>query len=145
MSPMKRRWNISLWLGFLIVVASILSYIPLFVRFPITRDVPWANYLLFLAAVILLVVGLKRAYGDSQNYRGKISGPILSVLSLGLIGFFCYVIMVASKSGPAPDAIKVGQAAPAFTLTSAAGKQVALADLLKDNRGALLIFYRGYW
>ena len=142
---MNRRWNISLWLGFLIVVASILSYIPLFVRFPITRDVPWANYLLFLAGVILLVAGLKRAYGDPQNYRGKISGPILSVLSLGIIGFFCYVIMVASKSGPAPNAIQVGQAAPTFTLAGADGKQVALTDLLKDNRGALLIFYRGYW
>jgi len=142
---MKRRWNISLWLGFLLVVASILAYIPLFVRFPITRDVPWANYLLFLAAVILLIVGLKRAYGDSQNYRGKISGPILSVLSLGLIGFFCYVILVASKAGPAPGAIQAGQPAPQFTLASADGKQVSLADLVKDKRGALLIFYRGYW
>jgi hypothetical protein len=142
---MKRRWNISLWLGFLLVVASILSYIPLFVRFPITRDVPWANYLLFLAAVILLLVGLKRAYGDPANYRGKISGPILSVLSLGLIGFFCYVILVESKAAPAPNAIQAGQPAPQFTLASADGKQVSLADLVKDKRGALLIFYRGYW
>ncbi|HEV2686934.1 MAG TPA: hypothetical protein VGV35_00225 [Bryobacteraceae bacterium] len=143
---MKRRWNISLWAGFAVVILSVVSYIPLFTLFPVTRDVPWANYLLFLVGALLLIVGLKRAFGQPQLYRGKISGPILSVLSLLIIGFFCFGILYASKQIPtSPDAVRVGQQAPPFTLASADGKQIALADSLKDNRGALLIFYRGYW
>ena len=143
---MKRRWNISLWAGFAVVILSVVSYIPLFTLFPVTRDIPWANYLLFAAGALLLATGLKRAFGQPELYRGKISGPILGVLSLLMIGFFCFGVLYASKQIPAsPDVVRVGQPAPPFTLASADGKQIALTDLLKDNRGALLIFYRGYW
>ena len=43
---MKRRWNWPIWVGFVVVVAGLFSY-ELFARFPITRDFPWANFLLF--------------------------------------------------------------------------------------------------
>jgi hypothetical protein len=143
---MKRRANLTLWAGFAVILLAVVSYIPLFARFPMTRDVPWANYLLFLAGALLLGVGLKRAFTQSQLYRGKISGSILSVLSLLIIGLFCFGVIFASKQIPSSlDAVRVGQPAPPFTLTSADGKQIALDDLLKNNRGALLIFYRGYW
>lgn len=143
---MQRRWNINLWAGFAVVLLSVVSYIPLFTLFPITRDVPWANYLLFVAGALLLFIGMKRAFGDPQHYRGKISGSILSVLSLLMIGLFCFGTVYASKQIPAAaNAPHVGQPAPAFTLAAADGKQITLADLLKGNRGALLIFYRGYW
>jgi peroxiredoxin len=55
---------------------------PFFARYPITRDFPWANLPLFAAAGILLVMGLVRAFGNPKAYRGKISGPILTTLSL---------------------------------------------------------------
>ncbi|HYL78801.1 MAG TPA: hypothetical protein VEU96_31720 [Bryobacteraceae bacterium] len=143
---MQRRWNINLWAGFAIVLLSVVSYVPLFTLFPVTRDVPWANYLLFLAGALLLFIGMKRAFGDPQHYRGKISGSILSVLSLLMIGVFCFGTLYASKQIPnSPNAPRLGQPAPAFTLASADGKQIALADLIQGNRGALLIFYRGYW
>jgi len=143
---MQRRWNIHLWAGFAIVLLSVISYIPLFTLFPVTRDVPWVNYLLFIAGALLLFIGMKRAFGDPQHYRGKISGSILSVLSLLMIGVFCFGTLYASKQIPtSANAPHVGQPAPTFSLTGADGKQIALADLLKGNRGALLIFYRGYW
>ena len=135
-----------MWAGFAIVVLSVISYIPVFAIFPITRDVPWVNYLLFLAGGALLALGLKRAYGEPERYRGKISGPILSALSLLIAGFFVFGVLYLTKQLPASsEAPHVGQTAPAFTLTDANGKQVSLADLLKGDRGVLLIFYRGYW
>jgi hypothetical protein len=143
---LKRRWNILLWIGFTIVVLSVLSYIPVFALFPITRDVPWVNYLLFVAGGVLLAVGLRRAYGEPDRYRGKISGPILSVLSLLIAGFFVFGVLYLTKQLPASsEAPRVGQPAPVFALADANGKQTALADLLYGRRGALLIFYRGYW
>jgi hypothetical protein len=135
-----------LWAGFAIVVLSLISYLSVFYLFPITRDVPWVNYLLFLAGGALLALGLKRAYGQPERYRGKISGLILSVLSLLIAGSFVVVVLYLSKQLPASaGAPRVGQPAPTFTLTDAYAKQVSLADLLKGNRGVLLIFYRGYW
>ena len=145
-SSVKRRWNISIWAGFAIVLLSLVSYIPVFAPFPITRDVPWVNYLLFVVGGVLLAVGLKRAYREPDRYRGKISGPILSVLSLFIAGFFVVGVLYLTKQLPASSgAPQVGQPAPQFTLANIDGKQTALADLLKGHRGVILIFYRGYW
>ena len=143
---LKRRWNIPIWAGFAIVVLSVISYIPVFALFPSTRDVPWVNYLLFLTGGVLLALGLKRAYREPDRYRGKISGPILSVLSLLIAGFFVLGILVLTKQLPASSGTPhVGQPAPQFTLANIDGKQIALADLLKGHQGVILIFYRGYW
>ena len=118
----------------------------MFAPFPITRDVPWVNYLLFVVGGVLLAVGLKRAYREPDRYRGKISGPILSVLSLFIAGFFVVGVLYLTKQLPASSgAPQVGQPAPQFTLANIDGKQTALADLLKGHRGVILIFYRGYW
>jgi drug/metabolite transporter (DMT)-like permease len=143
---MKRRRNILIWAGFAIAVVALVSYTPLFAQFPVTRDVPWANYLLFAVAICLLAVGLKRAFKEPQVYRGKITGSILGILSVLMLAFFCFVIFYAGKQVPASlDALRPGQPAATFTLADANGKQVELSGLLKGNRGALLIFYRGYW
>jgi len=143
---MRRRWNIPIWAGFAIVLLALFSYLPVFSLFPVTRDFPWVNLLLFLAGICLLALGLKRAFGDSKIYRGKVFGSILTAFSLAVFGLFCYGIFFASKDVPRADnAPRVGQAAPDFTLASAGGSQVALSDLLKRNRAVLLIFYRGYW
>ena len=82
---MQRHWNLPIWAGFAIVVVAIASYIPIFAVFPDTRDVPWANYLLFLLGGGLLAVGVKRAFQDPQHYRGKVSGSIVAALSVLLL------------------------------------------------------------
>jgi hypothetical protein len=143
---LKRRWNIPIWAGFAIVVLSLISYIPVFALFPITRDVPWVNYMLFVLGGVLLAIGLKHAYREPDRYRGKISGPVLSMLSLLIAGFFVLGILVLTKQLPASSgAPHVGHPAPQFTLANIDGKQIALADLLKGHQGVILIFYRGYW
>ena len=150
----KRNWNWSLWVGFLFVLAGFLSY-PFFARFPITRDFPLANFLLFGFGGIFLLVGLVRAFGKPQSYRGKIVGPILAVLSVVVFGFFSYLIFYELRQLPSSTAApRVGEKAPAFTLPDQDNNQVSLADLLSapassastaKANAVLLIFYRGFW
>ena len=151
---MKKRWNWSLWVGFLFVLAGFLSY-PFFAQFPATRDFPWANFLLFGLGGILLLVSLVRAFGKPQLYRGKIFSPILAVLSVLVFGFFSYLIFYQLRQVPgSTGAPRVGQKAPEFTLPDQNDKQVSLAELLSSPvssastakaNGVLLIFYRGFW
>jgi len=149
---MKRSWNWSLWFGFLFVLAGFLSY-PFFAQFPVTRDFPWANFLLFAVGGIFLLVGLVRAFGKPQSYRGKIAGSILAALSVVVFGFFSYLIFYALRQLPSSTgAPRVGERAPAFTLPDQDNNQVSLADLLSapassasTAKAVLLIFYRGFW
>jgi cytochrome oxidase Cu insertion factor (SCO1/SenC/PrrC family) len=128
------------------------SYPLFFARFPATRDVPWASWLLFVAGLAMLIVGLRRAFGQPERYKGKVAGPIFGVLSLALVGLFLFLTVVASKQLPPPSSrvVKVGGQAPDFTLPDPQGQPVRLYDVLGGAAGrsgswALLIFYRGYW
>jgi hypothetical protein len=142
----KRHWNVLIWAGFAIVIVALVSYIPIFTPFPVTRDIPWANYLLFLLGGALLAVGLKRAFRDPEHYRGKISGSILAVLSVLLCGSFVGGLLYFGKQIPSGErALHPGQPAPPFVLQDIAGKQVASSELLKSHRAIVLVFYRGYW
>ena len=143
---MKRNRNFLIWIGFAIVLIALVSYIPVFALFPATRDIPWANYLLFLIGGAFLGIGLKRAFRDPSRYRGKVSGTILAVLSTLLLTLFVVSVTWLSKQiPPSTTALTVGQKAPDFALADAAGKQVSSSEILKNHRGVLLIFYRGYW
>jgi hypothetical protein len=143
---LKRRRNILSWAGFAIVLVALVSYIPFFALFPSTRDIPWANYLLFLIGGVLLAVGLRCAFRDPERYRGKISGSILAALSFLLIALFVAGVTYFAKQIPSgATALGVSQKAPPFVLADATGKQVSSTGLLKDHRGLVLVFYRGYW
>jgi hypothetical protein len=162
---LKRSWNPRLWTGFALVLVGVLSYPFFFVRFPVTRDFPWANLLLLALAVFLLITGLRRAFRQSQAYRGKVSGTILASLSAVLVGLFLFTIFYLARQLPeSRGAPAVGQIAPDFTLADENGSTVTLSSLLNSSfytndwpagpgsgdargktAGALLIFYRGYW
>ncbi len=142
---MKRSWNWSLWVGFLFALAGFLSY-TFFAQFPITRDFPWVNLLLFCVGGIFLVVGLFRAFGRSQIYRGKIFGPILATLAISMFGLLSYVLFYELRQvPPSTGAPRVGQKAPQFTLSDQDGKEVSLGDLVGRSKAVALIFYRGFW
>ena len=68
---MKRRRNILNWAGFAVILVAFVSYIPFFALFPATRDVPWANYLLFLIGGALIAVGVRRAFHDPEHNRAR--------------------------------------------------------------------------
>jgi hypothetical protein len=114
-----------------------------FASVPITRDFPWANLLLFGIGGVLLIVGLFRAFGRPQLYRGKVFGSILTAIVLFVFGFFSYEIFYVLSQVPlSAQAPRVGEKAPEFTLPDQDEKPVALADLLSSSKGVALIFYR---
>jgi len=142
---MKRRWNWPIWVGFIFTVAGLFSY-GFFVRFPTTRDFPWANLLLFGIGAVLLIVGLFRAFGRPQVYRGKIFGAIFTAIAVLVVAFFSYASFYVVRQVPASrGAPHVGQKAPDFLLLDQNGKPVGLGDLLSGSRAVALIFYRGFW
>jgi len=142
---MKRKWNWAIWVGFLFAIAGLFSY-EFFARFPVTRDFPWANFLLFGIGIALLIVGLFRGFGRPQVYRGKIFGSIFAAIAVLFVAFFSYVIFyVLHQVPPSTGAPRVGQKAPDFLLLDQNGKPVGLGDLLSNSKGVVVIFYRGFW
>ncbi len=153
----KLRWNWPIWLGFLFSLLAFMSYPLVFARFPVTRNVPWVNFLLFGVSATFLFLGLRRIFGGAQSFLGKIVSLILIFLTVSIFCVFCFVIFHATKQLPASiGAPKIGQKAPEFALRDTRKNLVSLATLLstpldpshpsrRAPEGVLLIFYRGYW
>lgn len=146
------RVNWQLWTGFLLSVFAFMSYPTIFVEWPLTRDFPWVNILLFVVAAALLFLGLRRAFGPGRGLISRIGAIALATMSIAALAFFILVAFVASTWLPASSAApRVGQKAPEFSLTESNGKVVSLTELRTaatgslPTRGVLLIFYRGYW
>jgi hypothetical protein len=147
-----KRFNWPMLTGFLLSLFAFISYFLIFVWFPTTRNFPWANFLLFIGATALLLLGLRRAFTEERPKLSKIFTSIIAtvgvlVFVLFAFGFFVFARWIpASKGAP-----QVGQKAPEFTLSDTNHKQVSLTELLstpingKAPKGVLLVFYRGYW
>ena len=114
---MKRSWNWAVWTGASLVFLGVLSYPLFFVRFPGLRDFPWANLPMIAFGLMVLSLGLVRAFRHPDLCRGKIFGSVLAVLTLALSGFFFYAIFVGARHvQPAShDAPRVGQTARAWS------------------------------
>lgn len=153
----RLRWNWPAWAGLLLSILAFASYFRVFARFPATRNVPWVSFLLFGAAVLLLVKGLKRAFTGTGSLGGKLVSSVLALLSLSILGAFCFIVFRGTRQLPVSHgAPTVGQKAPDFTLRDTHDSSVSLSALLSAPleppssavvapRGVLLIFYRGYW
>lgn len=149
-----RRINWPLWVGFVLTIAAFLTYFFVFVQFPVTRDFPWANLLIFVVALIFLFLGVRRGFASDRPHptRSKIVSSIVATLGVVILVLFVFTIFVVGRWLPASKgAPQVGQLAPDFALPDTAGNQVSLGELLnapvngKEPKGVLLIFYRGYW
>ena len=149
-----RRLNWPLWVGFVLTIAAFLTYFFVFIWFPVTRDFPWANLLIFFVALVLIFLGVRRGFGADFPHptRSKIVTSIVAVLSIVILALFVFTIFVGGRWLPASKgAPQVGQRAPDFTLPDTSGKQVSLNELLTSPingtapKGVLLVFYRGYW
>ena len=155
-----KRFNWPIVVGFLLSFIASLLYPFFLVDYPVTRDFPWVSILLFVIALILVWMGVKRAFskpaaeGGKRSKLSKVFAASLAVLSVAIIGLFLFgTLIMARWLPPSTNAPQVGQKAPEFTLSDASGKQVSLAELLSQPiagqtsppKGVLLIFYRGYW
>ena len=150
-----RKFNWHIWAGFLVSIIAFLSYPFFFVNFPITRDFPWANLILCMIAVALLLVGVRRAFASDRSWLTKSGSSLLAALSVSIIALFIFTVFIGGRQLPAAQgAPRLGNKAPDFTLTASNGQATSLAELLTNPispgrpakpRGVLLVFYRGYW
>ena len=141
-----------LWFGLLLSIIAFISYPTFFVRFPVTRDVPWVNLLLLAISAVLAFFGLRRAFSSASTRGKKIIAALVGVLTVGVIFLFVAGFMIYPRQMPASHgAPQVGQRAPDFRLPDTNNQPVTLAELLaapvagKPPQGVLLVFYRGYW
>ena len=146
----KINWQI--WAGFVLSLVALLSYPLIFVRWPITREFPWASLILVAIAIVLLFLGLRRAFKPDKSIVSKIFSSIAAAFGVFLLASLLFVFFVMGSWLPRSSAApQVGQKAPDFTLTDSNDKSITLAQLLtepinnKPPKGVLLIFYRGYW
>ena len=147
-----RRINWPIWTGLLLSLFAFISYFAIFVSYPATRDFPWANLILFVAALALLALGLKRVFIRDRSKISKVVASIVAALGVLVFGLFVFNFFVVGRWLPSSQgAPHVGQKAPDFTLQDASNKQFTLNELLsspingRSPKGVLLIFYRGYW
>ena len=147
-----KRINWPVWLGLLLSIFASLSYYFIFVWIPFTRDFPWATLLLFAAAIVLLLFGLRRAFTSDRPRRAKVGASLAFGFGLLVSALFVFSFFVGGRWLPAsPGAPHVGQKAPEFSLPDTNKNTLTLSGLLsapingKAPRGVLLIFYRGYW
>jgi hypothetical protein len=162
-----RQRNWAPWLGLLLAVAALLSNAGFFVALPGQGVLAWLGVALAIAALVCAVIGVMRAFRQSQVYGGKVSSSILGVLSLLICALVALASIGARKLPSSSAAPQVGQKVPDFTLADSNGIQVSLDALLGRAPGSisqgapvpvnspyissvrpkavLLVFYRGYW
>jgi peroxiredoxin len=145
-----RGVNWPLWSGFLLTPVAFLSYPFLFERWPITRDVPWVNLLLFSIAALLLAIGVRRTFSPGRLRWLRItSGLVAATLSVAVFANFGLTVFVRARHLPASThAPGIGMQALDFTLLDENGAPVSLAALLSPTaasgsptpKGVLLVF-----
>ena len=146
-----RKRTLAPWMGMLLTVLGALSNGLPFTGFP-AAPVPSISLLVSLIGIVLVLIGLWRAFGQSTAYKGKLTSAVAAVFSLlflaGAIVFFWSARHIPPESAAAPQ---VGQQVPDFALPDSTGHPVSLAQLFSDSvlnrppKAVLLIFYRGYW
>jgi hypothetical protein len=143
----SRRVNWSLWIGLLLSIVAFFSYVFVFVRWPITRDVPWVNFILVAIALVLIVKGIRRAFVEGTTARRVIAILVGGLGALVGIGFVLGVTIGTRQIPTSTGAPAIGAKAPELALPDTSRKVVALSQLLAEpgSRGVLLVFYRGYW
>jgi len=150
-SVKERRGNSAIWLGLIFAIVSVLSQGLFFLKVPGQNALPWLSLALAAAGVILVLVGVKRAFIQPRLYRGNVAGSIITVISVLLFAVTVFGFVTARKIPGTADVPQVGQKAPDFTLADTNGQQISLAQLLSTPVGnahpkaVLLVFYRGYW
>src|SRR6266478_9082316 len=75
-----RRYRV-LWLGLLITVLGVLSNWLYFLALPGQEVFPWINVLVPAAGLVVLLVGVRRAFVSPQTSGGKILAPVFAILA----------------------------------------------------------------
>ena len=152
----EKRQNRPLAAAWILTLLAFLSNLVFFWQFAGEWMLPWLCLALFAAALVLCGTALRRAFGQPEVYRGKVSGSILIVLACLMLAFTIFAFYEARHIPGVAQAPREGQMAPEFTLPDTSGAMVSLAGLLDrplansprpdgKPKAVLLVFYRGYW
>src|SRR5579863_7437983 len=76
------RTNSAPWWGLLFALASVGCNAAFFINAPLQAVVPWLSLLFAAVALMFLFIGLRRAFGQPQVYRGKVLSVVLTVIAL---------------------------------------------------------------
>ena len=122
-------------LSLLICAVTIATY-SLLLGVPAVRNHPEGYVAAFAIAATVagLGVALRRRW-----YGWLTLGVAVLLLTLG-----AYTNFVMARIPDAPMVLRLGEPAPDFTLTDAAGRPTSLADY-RGKKPVLVVFYRGYW
>ena len=89
----RTRFNWPLWTGLALSAAAFLTYFSFFANYELTRDVPWASFLLFAIAITLGVIGIGRAFAAEPRSRARrVIASIVAFLTASVFVFFCFAI-----------------------------------------------------
>jgi peroxiredoxin Q/BCP len=145
-----KRFNWPLLAACVLMPLAFVSFPLFFVKWPLTRDMPWANLLLFGIGGLCLVIGVRRAFAPGRLRPLRIAVGLAAIAFSALCLYsFIGMVFISSTHMPAGAAgLPIGQEAPEFSLLDEAGKTTTLSDLLKSPiaqgpkpKGVLLIFY----
>ncbi len=154
----QRQKNLAPWWGLLFALAAIGCNAAFFVSPPWQGALPWLSVLFAILALVFLATGLRRAFGHTGVYRGRVLSIVLTVIALFPLGISAFAFVKARELPSSTAAPQVGQRVPDFTLSDTSGQPVSLDQLLapagsastsqsqaQAPKAVLLIFYRGYW
>lgn len=122
-------------LSVLLSVGAVAGYYA-FLRVPGVRNHP-ELYLVAFALGALIAGG---ASWRAPRWPNLVAFALSAVLLI-LGGYFNFVL---AKIPATATALRVGEAAPDFTLPDATGAPVSLASF-RERAPVVLVFYRGYW
>jgi len=101
MRQVMKNFNWQLWVGFVLTIFSFLSYPFLFIDYPLLRDFPWLNLLLFAVALGLFILGLRRAFRPGRKAISKVSAVIVATLGVLAMAFFVFIAFIEARRLPA--------------------------------------------
>jgi hypothetical protein len=107
-----------------------------FLRVPTIRNHPELYLIAFALGTLIAAAASWRA----PRWPNLVALALSAVL-LVLGGYFNFVL---AKIPATATALRVGEAAPDFTLPDATGAPVSLASF-RGRAPVVLVFYRGYW
>jgi hypothetical protein len=148
----QQSQNRTLWIGLLLILLGLLSNGLFFIAVPGQKIIPWLGLLLSVIGLVVVMIGLRRAFSQPPAVRRKAVPVIVGIVSVLLFAVSLFSSYHARDLPAASGAPQVGQRAPDFSLADTTGKTVSLSELLSAPlstgarpKAVLLVFYRGYW
>ena len=130
---MSRYWPALL--SVVLSLGAIAAYVA-FLRVPAVRNHPSLYLAAFALATVIATIASWRA-----AWWPNLAALVISLALLGLGGYFNFFLAAIPAATPV---VRVGEAAPDFTLPDATGAPVTLASF-RERAPVVLVFYRGYW